>query len=78
MATKEHRELANYIIGLIGQINPHTQQEGRIGYVYALGFLASYLASLAEEDPWILKRYVKHVKALKQTSKTLNHKQSDA
>jgi hypothetical protein len=34
-------------------------------YIYNQGFLASYLASLAEEDPWILKRFVKHCDKLR-------------
>jgi len=54
------REYTDAIIELIRRINPHDSAEGRIGYVYASGFLASYMASLAKEDPYIYKRFERH------------------
>ena len=77
MTTPNHKRNTEAIIRAIQQVNPYTTNEGRIGYVYAAGFLASYLASLAEEDPWILKRYLKHCDdqaRLRRESKRQNHK----
>lgn len=58
-----HRELAEYIIQLAGKSNPYNRQGSNLKsefYIYNMGYLASYLASLCEEDPYILKRYKRH------------------
>ena len=58
-----HRELAEYIILLAGKRNPYLAQAGnqKIEYLtYNMGYMASYLASLCEQDPYILKRYKSH------------------
>lgn len=60
-----HDEYVRAITQNIQQINPHTNNEGRIGYIYSSGFLASYLASLMVEDPWAYKRFVRHINSLK-------------
>lgn len=65
--TDEHRKRADYIIDLTGLVNPYNRQGSNSKsefYIYNMGFLASYLASLAEEDPFILRRYKKHVEEL--------------
>ena len=56
-----HEEYCNAIIAHLREVNPHTATEGRIGYVYASGFLASYMASLMMEDPYIYKRFQRHI-----------------
>jgi hypothetical protein len=77
MSKKDHNDLAYAILATIREINPYKSDEQELGYLYAAGFLASYLASLAEEDPYILKRYQQHIKKLKAQvprSKTLQNK----
>lgn len=61
-----HEEYCDAIIAHVRQVNPHTAQEGRIGYVYASGFLAAYLASLMMEDPYVYKRFQRHINSLNQ------------
>ena len=61
-----HEEYCDAIIAYVRQVNPHTAQEGRIGYVYASGFLAAYLASLMMEDPYVYKRFQRHINSLNQ------------
>ena len=56
----KHERDVNQVIASIRLVNPYSQEDGRIAYVYAAGFLASYLASLGREDPWILKRFHQH------------------
>ena len=56
-----HKEYTDLIIDSLRAINPHTSEQGRIGYVYASGYLASYLASLMKEDPYIYLRFRKHI-----------------
>ena len=56
-----HKQYTDAIIDSLRSINPHNAEEGRIGYVYASGFLAAYLASLMREDPYVYKRFIKHI-----------------
>ncbi len=63
MPSKQHENYCNQILRDIAKVNPYTREDGRIAYVYATGFLAGYLASLAEEDPYIYKRFKQHVEA---------------
>lgn len=59
-----HKVYTDLIIRSVQEINPHTNKEGRVGYVYAGGFLASYLASLMLEDPYIYKRFRRHIEQI--------------
>ncbi len=68
MTTLKHREFTNYIIESIRVINAHTAQEGRIAYVYASGFLASYLANILSEDPIAFKQFQQHIQSLDKKS----------
>ena len=61
-----HKQYTDAIIDSLRGINPHNAEEGRIGYVYASGFLAAYLASLMREDPYVYKRFVRHIDRLNQ------------
>ena len=60
-----HQEYCDWIIQSLRTVNPHTSEEGRIGYVYASGFLAAYLASLMREDPYMYKRFRMHIERRK-------------
>jgi predicted metal-dependent hydrolase len=62
MQDKDHKDLAYAILNAIREINPYNSNNQELGYLFAAGFLASYLASLAEEDPYIYKRYMQHIK----------------
>ncbi len=63
--TPEQDRLFNQIMRAIQSINPYSNQQGRIGYLWAAGYLAGYLASLCREDPYILKRFLKHTDEIK-------------
>jgi hypothetical protein len=64
-----HKDYTQAIINQVAELNPHYNQDGRIGYVYAAGYLASYLASLMQEDPYVYKRFVKHSQKVKAQNK---------
>ena len=61
MTTIKHRQYTDYIIDSVRSVNPYKSSEGRIGYVYASGFLASYLANILEEDPIMFREFKKHI-----------------
>lgn len=61
--TKQHQRNLQSIEEAVSYTNPYRRDQlNRKSefYLYNQAFLASYLASLAEEDPWILKRFIKH------------------
>ena len=61
--TREHQNRVDHILRAVADRNPYRRDQlNRRSefYIYNQGFLASYLASLAEEDPWILRRFLKH------------------
>lgn len=61
MATKQPRALVDQILRDISELNPYTSNNKEQAFIWATGFLASYLASLSEEDPWIYKRLRQHI-----------------
>jgi hypothetical protein len=57
-----------WILEQIGTVNPYNRQGANAKgeyYIYEGGFLAAYLASLMEEDPWIRRRFEQHIKSKK-------------
>jgi hypothetical protein len=65
MTSRKHRETADWIIDMIGQTNPYRRNQANLKseyYIYQMGFLASYMASLIEEDPFIARRFARHIK----------------
>ncbi len=69
MAQDHHRALTDQILRDLARVNPYTSQERDHAYVYATGFLASYLASLSEEDPWVYKRFKRHIEENRHVKK---------
>lgn len=64
MTQAEHRRRTDHILATVGQVNPYNRSGQNLKsefYIYNMAFLASYLSSLAEEDPYILRRFLKHV-----------------
>ena len=61
MATIKHKQYTSYILESVSRVNPHTGDQGRIGYVYASGFLASYLANILAEDPIAMREFERHI-----------------
>lgn len=58
-----HQRLIDNILELTGRTNPYNRSGLNIKsefYIYQMGYLASYLASLCEEDPYIYKRFKQH------------------
>lgn len=67
MSTPRQKQYASAILNDLSQVNPYTKKDGMIAYLYAAGYLAGFLASLAEEDPWIYKRFKKHIEDSQST-----------
>jgi hypothetical protein len=58
-----HKERVDWILDIMGQVNPYKRQEAnRKGeyYIYNMGYLASFLASKMEEDPFIAREFYRH------------------
>lgn len=55
MSSKQHQDLVNYIIAQVESRCARTSAEEQ--RVYAIGFLASYIASKIEQDPFVLKEF---------------------
>jgi hypothetical protein len=64
--SKTYKEqIAHQILKDIAQVNPYTATDKSKGALYAAGFLAGYLAQLAESDPWVYKRLKQHIEQRK-------------
>ena len=65
MASKEQEDFAKWILEQVGTTNPygrdHANKKSEY-YIYQSGFLASYLAALMREDPFIARRFKDHIK----------------
>ena len=64
MASREQELNAQWVLDQIARQNPYNrQQSNRLSefYIYQSGFLAAYLASLMAEDPYIRKRFSRHI-----------------
>jgi hypothetical protein len=69
MTDQTQRRRTDEILDLVGTVNPYNRQGTNLKsefYIYNMGFLASYLSSLMEEDPFILRRFKEHVKQRRQ------------
>ena len=62
----ENQKYVDYIIQSLREINPYNDNEGRIGYVYASGFLAAVLADLMLNDNKNYYKFKQHIDKLKQ------------
>ena len=74
MATPEHKNRVDWILETASTINPYRRQAANMKseyYIHQMAFLASYLASLMAEDPYIAQRFKRHVKSV-QDSKIAN------
>lgn len=57
---------AEQLLDLVGMINPYNRQgenDNTLYNIYTAGFLAAYLASLMREDPYVYKRFYKHIES---------------
>lgn len=66
MVTKQQKDMAYWILEQVGTVNPYNRRGENLKneyYIYQGGYLAAYLASLMEEDPWLRRRFEQHVKA---------------
>lgn len=66
--TQQQQREAQWVLDQIASVNPYNrQQANRLDefYIYQAGFLASYLNSLMREDPYIQKRFLKHIDKIK-------------
>jgi hypothetical protein len=71
--TKQQKDMAHWVLDQVGQVNPYNRQGENSKnhyHIYDSGFLAAYLASLMQNDPWERKRFEQHIKAKKGLDKT--------
>ena len=64
MTTREQQRTAQWILDQVASVNPYNRQNAnsnREFAIYQSGFLAGYLASLMQEDPFIMKRFIRHI-----------------
>ena len=57
------------VLDQIAEINPYNKQGENSKseyYIYNMGFLASYLGSLMEQDPFIYKQFIRHCEQKKK------------
>lgn len=71
MPTNHHKALANQILTDLSRVNPYTKRDDQQAYMYAVGFMAGYLASLSEEDPWVYKRFKRHIEQQQRLNQRL-------
>lgn len=57
----QQKQLANQILTDISKVNPYTSEDKSMAFIWAAGFLAGYIASLAEEDMFVYKRFKRHI-----------------
>lgn len=65
--SEQRKRIANQVLTDLARVNPYPQSKE--AYVYAVGFLAGYIAQLAEEDPFIYKKFRHHVNKRTDQSK---------
>ena len=69
MKNLEQHRRAQWVLDQVGEQNPYNRQgenNTEQYYIYQAGFLAAYLASLMREDPFIQKRFLRHLQRLQQ------------
>jgi hypothetical protein len=58
--------LPKHLIELVDTVCPHKQ--GSLQQLYHAGFLAAYLASLFERDPYLFKEFKEHITQAKTST----------
>ena len=71
MSKKYQEELAHQILKDLARINPYTANDKTRGALYAAGFLAGYIAQLAEEDPWTYKKLKQYIEQQQRFNRRL-------
>ncbi len=72
MITPQQQREAEWLLDQIARVNPYNRQAANSleqYYIYQSGFLAAYLSSLMREDPFIRKRFSKHIAAIDPAAK---------
>ncbi len=68
-----HKERTDWILDVLGQVNPYKRQEANRKtelYIYNMGYLASFLASKMQEDPFIAREFLTHAKEQNRNIRT--------
>ena len=68
MITTEQQRYAQWVLDQVASVNPYNRQQANSKeqfYIYQSGFLAAYLMSLMREDPYIQRRFTKHIQDVK-------------
>ena len=61
MSSQLQKDYAQQILTDIAKINPYKSNDKNMAFIWATGYLAGFIASLAEEDPFVYKRFSKHI-----------------
>ena len=70
MTTREQQPTAQWILDQVASVNPYNRQNAnsdREFAVYQSGFLAGYMSSLMLEDPFIMKRFIRHIEQCRRS-----------
>lgn len=63
----QREQLARAIISQVARVTPYTTSDSHSeALAYSTGLLASYIAHLSNEDPWVYKRYLQYIERLSQ------------
>ena len=67
----EHDDYVKFIQQSIDSVCPYKNNES-LHRLYHAGFLASYLASMLQKDPFYVREFKRHIEYIKRLNKTLN------
>ena len=68
LAYSEDRRAAEAVLNAIAQINPYRRDQANMKsefYLFQMGFLAAYLASVFRDDPLRRRDFIKHIERLR-------------
>lgn len=71
MSAKYRQQIAGQILKDLAQVNPYTSTDSLKGSMYAVGFLAGYLAQLSEADPWTYKKFKHYIEQQQRFNRDL-------
>lgn len=64
MITNKQKQMAEHLLETVASVNPYNKLAANAKQEYNIyqgGFLAGYLASLMTEDPFVYRRFMKHI-----------------
>lgn len=68
MSNPDNRRAAEDVLNAIAQINPYRRDQANLKnefYLFQMGFLAAYLASVFRDDPLRRRDFIRHLESLR-------------